>query len=54
MSLFIGGLSFADAEMMNQVRLGVLSGSIVSGILGYTALMLASRQSPQDDAPASA
>ena len=54
MSLFIGGLSFADAEMMNQVRLGVLSGSIVSGILGYTALMMASRQSPQDDAPASA
>jgi len=54
MSLFIGGLSFADAEMMNQVRLGVLSGSIISGILGYTALMMASRQSPQDDAPASA
>ena len=54
MSLFIGGLSFADAEMMNQVRLGVLSGSIVSGVLGYTALMLASRQLPQDDAPASA
>ena len=54
MSLFIGGLSFADAEMMNQVRLGVLSGSIVSGILGYTALMLASRQSPQENVPASA
>lgn len=54
MSLFIGGLSFADAEMMNQVRLGVLSGSIVSGVLGYTALMLASRQLPQDDAPTSA
>ena len=54
MSLFIGGLSFADAEMMNQVRLGVLSGSIVSGILGYTALMLASRQSPQENLPASA
>jgi NhaA family Na+:H+ antiporter len=48
MSLFIGGLSFADADMMNQVRLGVLSGSILSGILGYTALMLASRQSPQE------
>ena len=54
MSLFIGGLSFAHAEMMNQVRLGVLSGSIVSGILGYTALMLASRQSPQENLPASA
>lgn len=43
MSLFIGGLSFADPAMMNQVRLGVLSGSIVSGVLGYAALMMASR-----------
>lgn len=47
MSLFIGGLSFADAALMNQVRLGVLSGSIISGILGYTALMLASHRSAQ-------
>ena len=39
MSLFIGGLSFSDAEMMNQVRLGVLSGSIISAILGYVVLM---------------
>jgi len=43
MSLFIGGLSFESAEMMNQVRVGVLSGSIVSGVLGYVALMLASQ-----------
>lgn len=43
MSLFIGGLSFDDPAMMNQVRVGVLSGSILSGILGYVALMLASR-----------
>lgn len=42
MSLFIGGLSFADPAMMNQVRLGVLAGSILSGILGYSALMMAS------------
>jgi NhaA family Na+:H+ antiporter len=28
---------------MNQVRLGVLSGSILSGLMGYGALMLASR-----------
>lgn len=41
MSLFIGGLSFADQEMMNQVRLGVLSGSIVAGIIGYVVLMVA-------------
>ncbi len=41
MSLFIGGLSFDDPAMMNQIRLGVLSGSVISGIMGYTALMFA-------------
>ncbi|MFW2587646.1 Na+/H+ antiporter NhaA [Sagittula sp. SSi028] len=40
MSLFIGSLSFDDPILMNQVRLGVLGGSIVSGILGYLALRL--------------
>lgn len=41
MSLFIGSLSFADPLMMNQVRLGVLAGSLVSAVVGYTVLMLA-------------
>ncbi len=50
MSLFIGGLSFEDPEMMNQVRLGVLSGSIVSGILGYVALMMASSSQTEEEA----
>ncbi len=49
MSLFIGGLSFDNPELMNQVRVGVLSGSIVSGIIGYTALMIASRMAPVED-----
>lgn len=49
MSLFIGSLSFSDADMMNQVRLGVLSGSIVSGIIGYIALMLAPRTNEEDE-----
>lgn len=35
MSLFIGGLAFDDASLSAGVRLGVLSGSLVSGILGY-------------------
>jgi len=48
MSLFIGGLSFADPAVMNQVRLGVLSGSVVAGLIGYTVLMLASRR-PADE-----
>ncbi|MBF9032079.1 Na+/H+ antiporter NhaA [Rhodobacterales bacterium HKCCE3408] len=43
MSLFIGSLSFSDPAMTNDVRLGVLTGSILSGILGYVALMLAGR-----------
>lgn len=44
MSLFIGGLSFSDPAMMNEVRLGVLSGSVLSGLMGYGALMLAGRK----------
>lgn len=38
MSLFIGGLSFDDQAMMNQVRLGVLAGSGIAGLLGWTVL----------------
>ena len=49
MSLFIGSLSFNDPALMNQVRLGVLSGSLVSGVLGYMVLMLASRQADDTD-----
>lgn len=41
MSLFIGGLSFATPDLMNEVRAGVLTGSILSGLMGYGALMLA-------------
>jgi NhaA family Na+:H+ antiporter len=38
MSLFIGGLSFADPALMNAVRLGVLSGSALSAVVGYVVL----------------
>ncbi|MEP6064877.1 MAG: Na+/H+ antiporter NhaA [Paracoccaceae bacterium] len=48
MSLFIGGLSYGDPTMMNDVRLGVLAVSIVSGIAGYIALMVASRPSEDE------
>ena len=49
MSLFIGSLSFADAAMMNQVRLGVLSGSAISAILGAGALLLAGREKEESE-----
>lgn len=38
MGLFIGGLSFMEYELQNFVRIGVLSGSILSGSLGYIVL----------------
>ncbi|WP_127114287.1 Na+/H+ antiporter NhaA [Shimia sediminis] len=41
MSLFIGGLSFKDPELLNQVKLGVLGGSIVSGVMGFALLYMA-------------
>ena len=44
MSLFIGGLAFAgqDAAYETQVKIGVLGGSLVSGVLG-ALLLLSSR-----------
>jgi NhaA family Na+:H+ antiporter len=39
MSLFIGSLAFAGNDMlMNEVRLGVLAGSLLSGVVGYAML----------------
>ncbi len=43
MSLFIGGLAFNGVEQVNMVKLGVLSGSILSGTLGYAVLHFAVR-----------
>ncbi|MEO8531467.1 MAG: Na+/H+ antiporter NhaA [Deltaproteobacteria bacterium] len=42
MSLFIGTLSFTSNELMNEVRLGVLVGSVISAVLGFIVLRLAS------------
>lgn len=38
MSLFIGELAYHGVEMQASVRLGVLVGSIISALLGYTIL----------------
>ena len=38
MSLFIGTLAFADAALLSQVKLGVLSGSVLSGVIGFVVL----------------
>lgn len=38
MSLFIGGLAFPDDRLMDQVKIGVLAGSLAAAIAGYAAL----------------
>lgn len=43
MSLFIGGLAFDGANLDAPVRLGVLTGSIASGIVGFLLLVAAGR-----------
>jgi NhaA family Na+:H+ antiporter len=41
MSLFIGGLAFTGPEQADDVKIGVLMGSVLSAILGYAILRLA-------------
>ena len=41
MSLFIGTLAFADPEHAAAVRIGVLTGSVLSAVAGYAVLRLA-------------
>lgn len=49
MSLFIGTLAFEPAAYAAPVRLGVLAGSLLSGIAGYAVLRLMSRRLPGAD-----
>jgi Na+:H+ antiporter, NhaA family len=43
MSLFIGSLAFTHEDYMNQVRLGVIVGSLASALLGYFLLRMHSK-----------
>ena len=47
MSLFIGSLAFTTVDVMNAVRLGVVLGSVLSGIIGYLLLKSAAHHSAQ-------
>lgn len=46
MSLFIGGLAFQGLaeNYVTELKIGVLGGSMIAGLLGTTVLMLASKQ----------
>jgi NhaA family Na+:H+ antiporter len=47
MSLFIGTLAFDDPALADQVRLGVLTGSLASAALGYAVLRAATGPEPR-------
>ncbi len=44
MSLFIASLAYKGEEFVTMTRIGVLSGSILSGILGFVILKLGTRE----------
>lgn len=51
MSLFIGALAFADESLMNQVKVGVIGGSIVAALMGTILLSLAARLASHGRSP---
>jgi NhaA family Na+:H+ antiporter len=44
MSLFIGGLAFTSPDQADDVKIGVLMGSVLSAIIGYLILRFAAPQ----------
>jgi len=47
MSLFVGGLAYSNPTLIAEVKIGVLSGSIVSAIAGYLLLRFARATEPK-------
>jgi len=52
MSLFIGTLAFEDPAQQEFVRLGVLSGSLISGIIAYSVLRWLTGMAAREPKPA--
>jgi NhaA family Na+:H+ antiporter len=47
MSLFIGMLAFAnDPTLQDSVKIGILCGSLLAGVLGWAILMIAPKEAP--------
>ena len=48
MSLFIAALAFpGDPALVEEAKLGVLAGSLVSAVLGFAVLRFAKPESPK-------
>ncbi|MGC4250810.1 MAG: Na+/H+ antiporter NhaA [Sphingobium sp.] len=52
MSLFIGGLAFPDPLLMDEVKIGVLGGSVLSALAGYALLRTAGKSGDRKGAAA--
>jgi len=48
MSLFIAGLAFTTDEMLNTAKVGILLGSLISGVTGFVLLYRAGRHLADD------
>lgn len=49
MSLFIGGLAFPDQPMLvEEAKIGILTGSAISAVFGFIVLMLTTKRTPQE------
>lgn len=46
MSLFIGLLAFSDPLLQDQMKFGILVGSVIAEISGYIVLRLTNREKP--------
>jgi Na+:H+ antiporter, NhaA family len=53
MSLFIAGLAFPDPQLLDAAKVGILAGSLISGVAGALALLGGSRKRRGDDAASS-
>jgi len=49
MSLFIGGLAFPDQPMLiEEAKIGILTGSAISAVMGFIVLMLTTKHTPEE------
>jgi len=46
-ALFVTGLSFDDPDLIDRAKIGILAGSILSGILGYLVLRAVRPAAPE-------
>ena len=49
MALFVSGLAFADEQLVNASKLGILSASLFSAVVGYVVLRMTLPASAADE-----